>query len=110
MYLTIGAMIQKDIKGTYSLLDQSIVYEDFNNDGFVTTNKSGYSSEKDINQSNPQFSTQLSLGISYPLYKKLYLYGAVGGIYYFDASNKYRTIYSDKQTQFNMNAGLKWKF
>lgn len=109
IYLSFGGMIQKDIKGKYTGSLKQI-----NGTGVGVFNNTEYrnlmSIKNNISQSNPQFSTHLNLGVIYPIYRGLYLYGTVGGIYYFDASNEYRTIYSDKPTQFDVTAGLKFKF
>jgi len=113
LYLSFGGMIQKDIKGQY-IGSLKRAYGNGMPGGLPNPNMDEFnnimSKEKDIHQSNPQFSGHMNLGITYPLYKGLYIYGTVGGIYYFDASNKYRTIYSDKSTQFDVNAGVKLKF
>lgn len=106
-YLSVGAMVQKDIKGKYEsdintskddILAQLTYY-----------NEPSHTSEA-IKQSKPQFSVNASVGVAYPIYKKLYLYGTIGGAYYFDAGNKYRTIYSDKKTQLDLNLGVKFDF
>ncbi|NDV70200.1 hypothetical protein [Dysgonomonas sp. 25] len=105
-YVAVGGMIQKDIHGSYNgNLDR--VFADQTGEYFfehINTTK------RNIHQSKPQFSTHFNVGLTYPLYNRLYLYGTFGGVYYFDASNKYRTIYSDKDLQLDLNLGLKWKF
>lgn len=109
-YTSVGGMVQKDIKGQY-----------ISNMGFSKIDGAGisvsdiyhqepYYIKKSIKQSNPQFSVRTTLGIAYPLYKKLYIYGTIGGAYYFDAGNEYRTIYSDKKTQLDLNLGIKVDF
>ena len=104
-------MMQKDINGKY---ESSINFSKPEIGGLEPTNnlfyKEPYYIKKTIKQSNPQFSVRTKLGIAYPLYKKLYLYGTVGGAYYFDAGNEYRTIYSDKKTQLDLNLGVKYDF
>lgn len=111
IYISAGGMIQKDIKGKYiSNMNVSISdLENINiaNDIFYTE---PYYIKQKIDQSKPQFSVHATLGVSYPLYRRLYIYGAVGGAYYFDAGNQYRTIYSDKKTQLNLNLGVKFDF
>lgn len=102
-YLSLGAVIQKDIKGTYKS-SMKYEYSDLEFNPYI------YDSKENIHQDNLQFSGHLLLGVSYPVYKKIYLYGTVGGAYYFDAKNKYRTIYSDKETQIDVNLGLKFNF
>jgi hypothetical protein len=110
-YFALGGMVQKDINGRYlsnmgfSILD----IDDKDLAGHVFYSEPYYIKES-VKQSNPQFSVRLSLGISYPLYKKMYLYGTIGGAYYFDAGNKYRTIYSDRKTQLDLNLGIKFDF
>lgn len=110
-YLSVGGMIQKDINGKY---ESNINFSKPEIGGLETTNNLFYQEpyyiKKTIRQSNPQFSVRTKLGIAYPLYKKLYLYGTVGGAYYFDAGNEYRTIYSDKKTQLDLNLGVKYDF
>lgn len=110
-YISAGGMIQKDISGKYiSNMDYSISALDGNvlaDDIFYTE---PYYIKRKIKQSNPQFSIYTTLGVSYPIYRKLYLYGTIGGVYYFDAGNRYRTIYSDKKTQLNLNLGVKFDF
>lgn len=110
-YLTVGGMVQKDIKGKY-ISKMDFTLSDFNNLDLGTDffYDEPYYIKNSIKQSNPQFSVHTSLGIAYPLYKKVYLYGTFGGAYYFDADNKYRTIYSDKKTQLNLNLGIKFDF
>lgn len=107
-YISAGGMIQKDFHGTYrGTLDEYIYPNESREDYMLERLKD---SKRSISQKNPQFSTHFNLGISYPVYRKIYIYGAFGGVYYFDASNRYRTIYSDKDLQWNLNLGLKWKF
>ncbi|WP_242034327.1 hypothetical protein [Dysgonomonas sp. BGC7] len=110
-YLSVGGMIQKDINGKYvsdmkisikgvsiPMMEPSVYYSE------------PYYIRESVKQSNPQLSAHTTLGVAYPIYKKLYLYGTIGGAYYFDAGNKYSTIYSDRKTQLNLNMGLKFDF
>lgn len=110
-YLSAGGMIQKDIGGRY---ESNVDFSKPTIGDQTSTNKFFYQEpyyiKKTIKQSNPQFSVRTRLGIAYPLYKKLYLYGTIGGAYYFDAGNEYRTIYSDKKTQLDLNLGVKYDF
>lgn len=111
LYLSAGGMIQKDIRGNYISNFDLIKPEA----GTVIPIDHIYYAEpyyikENIKQSNLQFSAHARLGIAYPLYKKLYLYGTFGGVYYFDANNKYRTIFSDRKTQLDLNLGIKFKF
>ncbi len=111
LYLSVGGMVQKDINGRYksnmNFSISDIVDRDLGHTIYYTE---PYYIDQSIKQSNLQFSTHANLGIAYPLYKKLYLYGTVGGTYYFNAGNEYRTIYSDKKTQLNLNLGVKFDF
>jgi opacity protein-like surface antigen len=104
-YFSAGGMIQKDISGKIAgnqefknWLNQTdpILIED-------------HISDK-ISQENPQLSIMANAGLSYPLYKILNVYVTVGGAYYFDDKNEFRTVYSDKQLQLDLNVGLKLKF
>lgn len=109
-YLSAGGMIQKDISGKYvshvemTALDIS---EPVLSDIYYSE---PYYMRENIEQSRPQFSAHARMGVSYPIYRKLYIYGTVGGAYYFDAKNKYRTIYSDRKTQLDINLGIKFDF
>ena len=102
-YLSVGGMVQKDIRGKYEskmgVSKADILYY-----------KEPYYIRETIKQSNPQFSVNASVGVAYPIYKKLYLYGTIGSTYYFDAGNKYHTIYSDRKTQLDLNLGIKFDF
>lgn len=99
VYTSLGGMIQKDFYGRIS----SSMYVE----GLIGTEKD---SKEKISQKNPQFSSSLTLGASYPIYKDIRVYGNFGGSYYFDAKNEYETIYSDKKWLFNLNVGLKFEF
>ncbi|MDR0824245.1 MAG: hypothetical protein LBN74_04075 [Prevotella sp.] len=112
-YLSIGGMVQKDIKGKYE--SKMGFSEKSNNIGDAALANIVYYSEpyyirESIKQPNLQFSANAAVGIAYPIYKKLYLYGTIGGAYYFDAGNKYHTIYSDQKIQLDLNMGLKFDF
>ena len=111
LYLSVGGMVQKDISGKYEsnmgfsksdLEDKELAFNIYHYEPYFI--------RENIKQSKPQFSTHLKLGIAYPIYKKLYLYGTFGGAYYFDVHNKYPTIFSDKKTQLNLNLGIKFDF
>ncbi len=110
-YLSAGGMIQKDISGEYEssmgfskmdLVDRELAYKLYHNEPYFI--------RENIEQSKPQFSTHLKLGIAYPIYKKMYLYGTIGGAYYFDVHNKYPTIFSDRKIQLDLNLGIKFDF
>lgn len=111
LYLSAGGMIQKDISGKYEssmgfskmdLVDRELAYKLYHNEPYFI--------RENIEQSKPQFSTHLKLGIAYPIYKKMYLYGTIGGAYYFDVHNKYPTIFSDRKIQLDLNLGIKFDF
>ncbi len=80
IFATAGAMIEKDIYG------------------------------KKIKQQNPQFSVAGGLGITYPIYDKANLFGKVGGRYYIDTKNDYKTYYSDEKFGLDIQLGLKFNF
>ena len=110
-YLSAGGMIQKDISGKYEssmgfskmdIADRELAYKLYHNEPYFI--------RESIEQSKPQFSTHLKLGIAYPIYRKLYLYGTIGGAYYFDVHNKYPTIFSDRKIQLDLNLGIKFDF
>ncbi len=110
-YATAGIAIQKDVRGrkkgtivnvangveSTSALRSSEVVTDV---GLVEVNEK-------LKQDHPQVSSRVSLGISYPVYKDVNIYGNIGGAYYFNAGNEHRTIYSDKRRQLDLNVGLK---
>ncbi|MDR2954935.1 MAG: PorT family protein [Prevotella sp.] len=111
LYLSLGGTVQKDISGKYEssmgfskmdMEDKALAYQLYHNEPYFI--------RESIEQSKPQFSTHLKLGIAYPIYKKLYLYGTIGGAYYFDVHNKYPTIFSDKKVQLDLNMGIKFDF
>ena len=127
-YASAGVEMEKDIQGRYNstLVNIEIPKQGINNASTnslsgtvksnfssVSENEPGYATsrvKKNIHQNNLQFSAQMSIGASFPIYQKLYVYGNIGGTYYFDADNEYPTIYSDKKTQLDLNLGLKLKF
>lgn len=98
-YVTGGGQIQKDFYGRMKTTQNAPALENAQD-----------SEKKNISQKHPQFSTNASLGLSYPLYSKLALYTNVGAAYYFDADNEYETIYSDRKWQLNLNLGMKFEF
>lgn len=112
LYISVGVLARKDIEGSYTsslnLPKTSRQILEGELDGIYF--KEPYYLKTNISQSNPQFSLHSTLGISYPLYRNLYIYGTAGGAYYLDAGNKYRTIYSDKKFQLDLNMGLKIEF
>lgn len=114
-YVSLGAVMQKDIYGHYTseLLGSS--NKSANLDGvsempsYTLYSEPGYI-KKSINQSHWQFSSHLTVGASYPIYRRLHVHASVGGAYYFDAKNEYKTIYSDRPFQLDLNLGLRFDF
>ncbi len=102
VYTSLGGMIEKDIKGERKYEGQNFENEFKNSSELVNTVK--------IKQENPQLSVNAGIGVSYPIYKGLNLYGKVGGSYYFDAKNEHKTIYTDKQIVLDLNAGIRFEF
>ncbi len=102
MYVSLGGMIEKDVYGKYEYVDKTVQQE-------LNSSKENLVSRK-IRQMNPQLSVNAGLGASYPLYDKLKIYGKIGGAYYFDAKNDYKTFYSDKKIVLDLNVGLKIDF
>lgn len=102
IYASLGGMLEKDIYGEYRKLGTGET-ADFNStaeEEEVTT----------ISQRNPQLSVNAGVGLSYPFIQKLRIYGKVGGAYYFDAGNQYKTIYSDRKIVMDLNIGLRYEF
>lgn len=110
-YLSAGGMVQKDIKGQYeskiAYTESTLIVMGLPRDLYYSE---PYYIKESIKQANPQFSANVGIGGAYPIYKKLYLYGTIGGAYYFDAGNKYSTIYSDRKIQLDFNLGVKFDF
>lgn len=120
-YVSGGARIEKDIQGRYNgtLKNNEKLYVPGIGDVISSKSLSSPSDnityqssrvKKNIHQDNIQLSAHLSVGATFPIYHSLYVYGNIGGAYYFDADNEYPTIYSDKKTQLDLNLGLKLKF
>lgn len=109
-YISLGAMMQKDIYGKYTsrLLGMQNVL-DIGMSPEILYAEPSYL-RKNISQSNWQFSSHLSVGVAYPIYRRLYIRTSIGGAYYFDAGNEYRTIYSDRNFQLDLNLGLQFDF
>lgn len=101
IYLTLGGLAEKDIAGRRKLFAEA--------DSELTGNMEEQIIEN-IEQENTQFSANVGVGISYPIYRNLNLYGKVSGSYYFDAKNSYNTIYSDKKIMLDLNVGLRYQF
>ena len=96
LYASAGGMVETDIFGESRTVNRaSGAYE-----------RSFYR----ISQENPQFSVNAGVGASFPLFNRFRLQGRVGGAYYFDARNKYRTIYSDRKIVLDLNLGIRYEF
>ena len=102
MFVTAGAMIEKDIHGRIEK----------NEEKEGTSHSSGYASNKPskIKQHNPQFSISSGVGITYPLYDKAKLFGKFGARYYINANNEYKTYYSDEKFGLDIQLGIKFNF
>lgn len=102
VYASVGGMIEKDVYGEYRRIGEGQSPE---------LNTSSQEEEiTKISQANPQISVNAGMGISYPVYHHLKLYGKIGGAYYFDANNVYKTIYSDSKIVMDLNVGLRYEF
>lgn len=102
VYVSMGGMIEKDMYGKYQYVDKTVDLE--------TNGGSEKKVSESIHQKHPQMSINAGIGLSYPLYNRLGVYGKIGGAYYFDAGNKYKTFYSDKKIVLDLNVGLKLNF
>lgn len=106
VYASIGGMVEKDIYGEFRRIKEGQASANFNS-------AAEGSEEKEItkiSQENPQISVNAGVGLSYPIYDRLRLYGKVGGAYYFDAKNQHKTIYSDRKIVMDLNVGLRYEF
>lgn len=103
LFVTAGAMIEKDINGKIRYNDEKTTSSLMN---------SGYANETSskINQNNPQFSVATGVGITYPIYNKAHLFGKIGGRYYINANNEFKTYYSDEKFGLDIQLGLKFNF
>jgi len=102
VYASVGGMIEKDLYGEYRKIGegQSLEFNSSSEEEEITK----------ISQHNPQISVNAGVGISYPIYNSLKLYGKIGGAYYFNANNDYKTIYSDRKIVMDLNVGLRYEF
>jgi hypothetical protein len=101
VYASVGGMLEKDVYGEYR------------RKGEGKSTELNISSEEEItkiSQHNPQISVNAGVGISYPVWQNFKLYGKIGGAYYFDANNQYKTIYSDSKIVMDLNVGLRYEF
>lgn len=109
-YISLGVMMQKDIYGRYTSTLMGVKnIEGIDYPSEVLFGEPGYL-KKNISQSHWQFSSHLTIGAAYPIYQRLYINTSIGGAYYFDAGNEYRTIYSDRKFQLDLNLGLRFDF
>ena len=102
LFLSAGAMIEKDINGKLKYNDEK--------ENTLLNSKFASNKSSKIKQQNPQFSLATGVGITYPLYDKVKLFGKVGGRYYINANNEYRTYYSDEKFGLDMQLGIKFNF
>lgn len=102
VYASIGGMIEKDVYGKFR---EEGVAQSIDED-----KKSEVLINEKISQRNPQLSVNAGLGLSYPLYRDLKLYGKIGGAYYFDANNEFKTIYSDRKIVMDLSLGIRYEF
>lgn len=102
IYASVGGMIEKDIYGEFKRASE--VQEE------GLDNSAEEMKKEKISQKHPQFSVNAGVGLSYPIYDRLKLYGKIGGAYYFDANNAYKTIYSDRKVVMDLNVGLRYEF
>ena len=103
MFVTAGAMIEKDLYGKIEYRDEKTI---------PSLTNSGYANESSskINQKNPQISVATGVGITYPIYNKAYLFGKIGGRYYINANNEFKTYYSDEKFGLDIQLGIKLNF
>lgn len=102
LYVSFGGMIEKDVYGKFR--------EEGEGQSLDDQNKSEVLKNETISQKRPQLSVNTGLGLSYPLYRDLKLYGKIGGAYYFDANNEYKTIYSDRKIVMDLSLGIRYEF
>lgn len=108
VYTSVGGMVEKDLYGEFRRMKET-------QEGQTMTLNGGAEESTEmviekISQRNPQLSVNAGVGLSYPLYDRLRLYGKIGGAYYFDAKNEYKTIYSDRKIVMDLNVGLRYEF
>lgn len=106
IYASVGGMVEKDIHGEYRKIQEGQTEANFNTSAEASEEKE----VTKISQSHPQVSVNVGVGLSYPIYDRLRLYGKIGGAYYFDAKNDYKTIYSDRKIVMDLNVGLRYEF
>lgn len=100
VYASVGGMFEKDVYGEYRRKGEVNAELNISSEEEITK----------ISQRNPQISVNAGIGVSYPVWQNLKLYGKIGGAYYFDANNQYKTIYSDSKIVMDLNVGLRYEF
>ena len=103
LYASAGGMIEQGIHGEFqrAMQGQPAYTQAVTNQAMETIR---------IRQENPQFSVNVGVGASIPLFNQFRLYGRIGGAYYFDARNAHRTIYSDQRIVLDLNLGIRYEF
>lgn len=105
VYVSVGGMVEKDVYGEYQRMKEAQITQ------YNSLSEGSEENEiSKISQRNPQLSVNAGVGVSFPLYDRLRLYGKIGGAYYFDAENQYKTIYSDRKIVMDLNVGLRYEF
>lgn len=102
VFATAGGMIEKDVNGKIKNSDEK--KSPSLNSGYTSNSSSK------IKQKNPQLSVTGGVGITYPIYDKAQVFGKVGGRYYFNANNEYKTYYSDQKLGLDIQLGIKLNF
>ena len=102
VYASVGGTIEKDLYGDFRRAGSG--------EAVGLNSRSEEMKIDKITQSNPQISVNAGIGVSYPIYNRLRLYGKIGGAYYFDAKNEHKTIYSDRKIVMDLNVGLRYEF
>lgn len=103
LFVTAGAMIEKDLNGKIKYSDNKII------PSLINSEYANETSSK-ISQKNPQLSLTGGVGITYPIYNKTNLFGKVGGRYYIKANNEFKTYYSDEKFGLDIQLGIKFNF
>ncbi|NLZ95343.1 MAG: PorT family protein [Bacteroidales bacterium] len=103
LFVSAGAMIEKDIDGKIKYNDEKAIASVINS-GYTTLTSSK------ISQKKPQLSLTSGLGVTYPLYNRTKLFGKIGGRYYINANNEYKTYYSDEKFGLDIQLGIKFNF